>query len=86
MPLDCKASLVWKQTVEKRERRNHRTIIKKSTLVHKLDLETFMAFNNSGACLGTTNTVKVLQMTGEILGRPKTRHFSPYVLTVLVNC
>lgn len=84
MPLDCKASLVWKQTVEKRESRNHRTIIKKSTLVHKLDLETFMAFNNSGACLGTTNTVKALQMTGEILGRPKTRHLT--VLTVLVNC
>jgi len=65
---------------EREQEPTHDKNKKKSTLVHKLDLETFMA------CLGTTNAVKALQMTGEILGRPKTRHFSPYVLQVLVNC
>lgn len=75
MPLDCKASLVWKQTVEKRERGNPSHDNKKSTLVHKLDLDTFMAFNNSEACLTSTNTMKVLQMTGEILDDPQQNRF-----------
>lgn len=75
MPLDCKASLVWKQTVKKRERGNPSHDNTKSTLVHKLDLDTFMAFNNSEACLASTNTMKVLQITGEILDDPKQDRF-----------
>lgn len=71
MPLDCMASLVWKQTVEKRERGNPSHDNKKSTLVHKLDLDTSMAFKNSEACLAYTKNMKVLQMTGEILDDPK---------------
>lgn len=82
VPLDCKASLVWKQTVEKRERGNPSHDNKKSTLVHKLDL----AFYNSEACPASTN-IKVLQMTGEILDDPKQVTFCLiYLVTVFLGC